>query len=63
VKKGIWTKGSRSNGSGGNNCVEVELHENGVNVRHSQEPDVVIGYTFSEWTAFTESVKLGEFDL
>ncbi len=60
-----WKKGSRSNGSGGNNCVEVMQEvNNAVYVRHSQDRgQCPLVFTQDEWTAFIESVKLGEFDL
>lgn len=65
-----WKKGSRSNGSGGNNCVEVaDMHDEangarGVAVRNSKYPHAGnLYFTSEEWTAFVESVKLGEFDL
>lgn len=59
-----WKKGSRSNGNGGNNCVEVVLLDTGVAVRDSKNrtgPALV--FTPAEWTAFVDSAKDGEFDL
>ncbi len=65
MEKGIWKKGSRSNGSGGNNCVEVLAEVNNtVYVRHSQDRgQLPLVFTAAEWSAFVESAKLGEFDL
>lgn len=58
-----WRKSSRSNGSGGNNCVEVRENGNVVTVRNSKHPDGVhINFTDSEWRAFLAGVKAGEFD-
>lgn len=64
-----WKKGSRSNGNGGNNCVEVREVRNaagtliGVAVRDSKNPDgPVLHFTPAEWDVFTDGVKAGEFD-
>jgi hypothetical protein len=59
-----WRKSSRSNGNGGNNCVEVAFLDTGVAVRHSKERHAMaLMFTADEWTAFVEGVKLGEFDM
>jgi hypothetical protein len=34
----VWKKASRSNGNGGNNCVEVALVDDGVAVRDTKNP-------------------------
>lgn len=59
-----WRKGTRSNGSGGSNCVEVaDLPAGGAAVRDSKNPGgTVLRFTSGEWLAFLESVKDGEFD-
>lgn len=59
-----WNRGSRSNGTGGSNCVEVAeiFGDNTVAVRNSKAPQVAVLFTGAEWDAFVESVKLGEFD-
>ena len=60
----VWKKGSRSNGSGGNNCVEVAFLDAAVAVRDSKDrsgPALV--FTSAEWTAFVNSAKDGEFDI
>jgi hypothetical protein len=64
---GEWTKSSFSNGSGGNNCVEVRAVAGGgrgVYVRHSNWPEgLPLDFTRAEWEAFVRGVKNGEFDL
>ena len=60
----VWKKGSRSNGSGGNNCVEVAFLDNGVAVRDSKDhcgPALI--FTQAEWTGFVDAAKDGEFDI
>jgi hypothetical protein len=58
-----WKKASRSNGNGGNNCVEVAFLDTGVAVRDSKDPTgPALLFTRAEWAAFTGSVKDGEFD-
>jgi hypothetical protein len=59
-----WRKSSYSNGNGGS-CVEVaDLPDGGRAVRdtkdHGRGP--VLLFTDSEWVAFTNGVKDGEFD-
>ncbi len=61
-----WVKSSFSNGSGGNNCVEVG-HAKEVDaffVRHSKDifRPYSIRFTRAEWDAFVAGVKAGEFD-
>jgi hypothetical protein len=59
----VWKKGSRSNGNGGNNCVEVARIHDGWAVRDSKDPDGPhLWFTATEWTAFVDSAKDGEFD-
>jgi len=60
----VWKKASRSNGNGGNNCVEVAFLDTGVAVRDSKNrsgPALV--FTPAEWIAFVDSAKDGEFDI
>lgn len=60
----VWRKSSRSNGSGGNNCVEVAILDTAVAVRDSKNrsgPALV--FTQASWTAFVNSAKDGEFDI
>lgn len=59
-----WRKGSRSNGNGGNNCVEVAFLDTGVAVRDSKNRSgPALMFTLAEWTAFVDSAKDGEFDI
>lgn len=60
----VWKKSSRSNGNGGNNCVEVATLDAGVAVRDSKNrsgPALIFNAT--EWAAFVNSAKDGEFDV
>ena len=60
----VWKKGSRSNGSGGSNCVEVAFLDQGIAVRDSKNrTGPALMFTPAEWTAFVDSAKDGEFDL
>lgn len=60
----VWRKASRSNGTGGNNCVEVAFVDTGVAVRDSKDRSgPALMFTQAEWTAFVDSAKDGEFDL
>jgi hypothetical protein len=60
----VWKKSSRSNGNGGNNCVEVAFLDTGVAVRDSKNRSgPALTFTQAEWTAFVDSAKDGEFDL
>jgi len=59
-----WKKASRSNGNGGNNCVEVAFLDTGVAVRDSKNRSgPALMFTQAEWTAFVDSAKDGEFDI
>jgi hypothetical protein len=58
-----WRKSRRSNGNGGNNCVEVAFLDDGVAVRDSKDkagPALI--FTPGEWDAFLGGVRDGEFD-
>ena len=57
-----WTKSTRSNGSG--DCVETAALADGFRaVRDSKNPDgPKLLFTTSEWRAFIDDVKDGEFD-
>ncbi|MEV6299679.1 DUF397 domain-containing protein [Actinoplanes sp. NPDC051861] len=61
----VWRKASRSNGSGGSNCVEVAfLDGKGIAVRDSKDrTGPALMFTQAEWTAFVDSAKDGEFDI
>ncbi|MFF5081310.1 DUF397 domain-containing protein [Actinoplanes sp. NPDC000266] len=59
-----WRKASRSNGNGGNNCVEVAFLDTSVAVRDSKDRSgPALLFTQAEWTAFVDSAKEGEFDI
>lgn len=60
----VWKKASRSNGNGGNNCVEVAFLDGAVAVRDSKNrTGPALMFTPAEWKAFVDSTKDGEFDL
>lgn len=59
--EGAWFKSSLS---AAEDCVEVRKTRDGVDVRHSRRPhDSVVSFSRSEWRAFVDGVRLGEFDL
>lgn len=59
----VWKKSSRSNGNGGNNCVEVATLTYGVAVRDSKHPDMPpLVFNPAAWAEFLAGVKGGEFD-
>jgi uncharacterized protein DUF397 len=55
LNNAAWRKSSRSNGNGGNNCVEVAFLDTIVAVRDSKNQ--------SGPALFFSSAKAGEFDL
>jgi hypothetical protein len=58
-----WRKSSRS-GPWTDNCVEVAFVGEAILVRDSKNPDgAVLVFTPSEWDAFVNGAKEGEFDL
>jgi len=60
----VWKKSSRSNGNGGNNCVEVAILDTAVAVRDSKNPTgPALIFNPSNWAEFLDSAKGGEFDL
>jgi hypothetical protein len=60
---GPWRKGSRSNGSGGNNCVEIAPTDGGVLLRDTKDRSKPpFFFTTEEWDAFTHGVEDGEFN-
>jgi hypothetical protein len=63
LAEAAWRKSSRSNGNGGD-CVEVaDLPDGSRAVRDSKDRSgPTLLFTPSEWQAFVEGVKLGEFD-
>ncbi|MEV8508371.1 DUF397 domain-containing protein [Actinoplanes sp. NPDC051475] len=60
----VWKKSSRSNGNGGNNCVEVAVLDTAVAVRDSKNPSgPALVFDPANWTEFLNSVQDGEFDI
>ena len=60
----VWKKSSRSNGSGGNNCVEVAFLDTVVAVRDSKDQSgPALMFNPAEWAEFVNSAKNGEFDI
>lgn len=62
-----WRRSSRSNGNGGNNCVEVGITDDGrIAVRDSKsngrKHQAFLIFTPAEWRAFLSGVRLGEFE-
>jgi len=58
-----WRKSSRS-GPWTDNCVEVAFVGDSILVRDSKNPSgAVLVFTPSEWDAFVNGAKDGEFDL
>lgn len=60
----VWFKSSFSNGSGGNNCVEIaHLDDGGVAVRNSRHPrGPWLAFTGDEWDSFLAGAESGEFN-
>jgi hypothetical protein len=59
----VWRKSWRSNGNGGNNCVEVAFLDAVVAVRDSKDwPGPALVFGQSEWDAFINGAKGGRFD-
>jgi hypothetical protein len=60
----VWKKSSRSNGNGGNNCVEVAFLDTAVAVRDSKDQSgPALIFDSAEWAEFVNSAKNGEFDI
>ena len=59
----VWRKSARS-GPWTDNCVEVAFVDGAIAVRDSKDPSgPVLIFTPSEWDAFVDGTKDGEFDL
>lgn len=53
LSRAVWRKSSRSNGTGGDQCVEVARTGAGVAVRDSKQPaGPVLVFTPADWRAF-----------
>lgn len=58
----VWIKATAS-GGGGSDCVELLGRAEGVDVRDSKDPDGPrLTYTKSEFAAWLDGAKKGEFD-
>lgn len=58
-----WKKSTRSNGTGGSNCVEVAELESGVAVRDSKDfTGPALMFRAGAWETFLEDVKSGKLD-
>jgi Domain of unknown function (DUF397) len=55
-----WRKARESYGSGA--CVELAVDGELIALRNSRLPDVEIRYTRTEFAAFLDGAKRGEFD-
>lgn len=65
LSRAEWRKSTRSDGNGGN-CVEVALNlPEVIAVRDTKDKGIgpVLCFSSASWSAFTLSVKAGEFDL
>ena len=59
----VWLKSSRSNGNGGNNCVEVAVVDTAVGVRDSKDPTgPILRFTSAAWESFVDGARNGTFD-
>jgi hypothetical protein len=60
--RAAWRKSTRSGGQG--NCVEVATTPAAVGMRDSKDRSgPVLVFTGSQWQAFVDGVKTGDFDL
>jgi Domain of unknown function (DUF397) len=64
MERNIWRKAMASANNGGA-CVEVMITGSAVKVRDTKDGDSgpVHVYSHTEWSAFLDGVKKGEFDL
>lgn len=61
MRENVWVKSSAS--ANDSNCVEVFATKDGIRVRNSNIADSPeVPFTPSEWVAFIEGVRRGEFD-
>lgn len=56
----IWQKSSFS--EGGAQCVEIAVHNGGILLRESDDPNVITTTSRNKFAAFIAGVKAGEFD-
>lgn len=60
---GVIYKKSTASERNGQTCVGVALVKDNISVINTNSEGVAIEFTLSEWTAFLEGAKAGEFDL
>ncbi|MDT4988957.1 MAG: hypothetical protein QOI74_3051 [Micromonosporaceae bacterium] len=59
--RAVWRKSTRSGGQG--NCVEVATTPAAIGMRDSKDRSgPVLVFTNSQWQAFVDGVKTGDFD-
>ncbi len=56
-----WQKATKSNTNGA--CVEVRTQGGIVQVQDTKDRGTVLSFTFTEWDAFMDGAKRGQFDL
>jgi hypothetical protein len=63
LNKAKWKKSKRSNGNGGNNCVEVADLDTAIAVRDSKNPaGPALIFDPTDWAEFVGGCKAGYFD-
>jgi len=63
LSRAVWHKSTFSNGNGGNCLEHARLPDGSRAVRHSKHPEgPSLIFTPSEWEAFIQGVRSGEFD-
>ncbi len=63
LSRAVWHKSTFSNGNGGNCLEHAKLPDGSRVVRHSRHPEgPSLIFTPSEWDAFIQGVRSGEFD-
>lgn len=64
MERNVWRKAAASASNGGG-CVEVMITGSAVKVRDTKDEGTgpVHVYTHTEWSAFLDGAKKGEFDL
>jgi hypothetical protein len=58
----VWRKSTASQPAG--NCLEVAIGVDAVRIRHSEDRSgAVLSFTHTEWRAFLDGARNGEFNL
>lgn len=58
----VWRKSSRSNGSGGGECVELWVGPGIAAVRDSKNKGEILTFTGKTLGCFLQAAKVGQFD-